>query len=186
MVQQALGLFGSMTALFLALLFVRAAIHKIGDRNRFRGILAAYGILPERTLTAAALAIVVLELAAAILLIMPEARPLGATLAVALLALYALAMAIALARGHDLMDCGCGESPEPVSWLLVARNAALVAVAASTATGLAGAGASAAENVTALAMAILLFVLWLAAQTMFSNARRIGETLHSATRGSTS
>lgn len=180
-----LALFSITAALFLALLFLRTAVHKLGDLYRFQGVLADYAILPERTLTAAAVAIPVLEIAASILLIMPTARPLGAMLAVALLALYALAMGIALARGHYLMDCGCGDAPEPVGWLLVARNAALVALAAPAATGLAVGGITLSKDAIALAIALLFFLLWLAAEVMFSNARRMNETLPAATNWST-
>ena len=106
-------------------------------------------------------------------------------LAGALLAFYAIAMGMALARGQYLMDCGCGDAPEPVSWLHVARNAALVALAAPTATGLAAAGSSLAEDVTALAIATVFLLLWLAAEALFANARRFNETLPAATRWST-
>jgi len=185
MAQDTFELLGTTVAFFLALLFLRAGVHKLGDRDRFRGILGAYAILPARTLTAAVFAIGVLELATAILLLVPMARGLGATLASALLALYALAMASALVRGHYLIDCGCGESPETVSWLLVARNTVLAALAAPTATGLTGRGTSLAADASALAIGMLVFVLWLAALAMFANTRRINETLPSATQWST-
>jgi len=180
-----LVLYNATIAFFLALLFVRAAVHKLEDRYRFQGILADYSVLPERTLTAAAVAIPILEITAAILLIVPAARPPGAMLAGALLVLYALAMGAAVARGHYLMDCGCGDSPEPVSWLLVARNAALVILAAPSAAGFAGGGTSIAENATALAIAVAFFILWLAAEAMFTNARRINESLPYANGWST-
>lgn len=173
-------LFGTTAAYFLALLFLRAAVHKLGDPHRFQGILADYAILPERTLGAAAVAIPLLEITASILLIAPAARPLGALLAGALLGLYALVMGTALARGHYLVDCGCGDTPEPVSWLLVARNAALVSLAALAATGLGRAETSLAETAIALGIATLFLLLWLAAEAMFSNARRMNETLPSA------
>jgi len=185
MAREMLVLFNATIAFFLALLFVRAAVHKLEDRHRFQGILADYSILPEQALTAAAVAIPILEMTAAILLTVPTARSLGAVLAGALLALYALAMGIAVARGHYVMDCGCGDAPEPVSWTLVVRNAALIALAAPGAAGLAGGGTSLAENTTALATAVVFFLLWLAAEAMFSNARRMGESLPSVTRWST-
>lgn len=50
--------------------------------------------------------------------------------AVALLLLFAAAMAINLARGRADIDCGCGQSflKQTLSWSLVARNAALAAM----------------------------------------------------------
>ena len=185
MAQRLFLLFGSTAAFFLALLLLRAAVHKLGDRPRFEGILADYAILPERTLTAAAIAIPILEIAASILLIVPSTRTLGATLTGTLLGLYALAMGIVLARGHHLIDCGCGDTPEPVGWVLVARNVALVALAALAATGLAAGRTSLAEDAAALAIGLLLLFLWLAAEVMLSNARRMNDTLPSTTRWST-
>jgi len=179
-------LFNTTIAFFLGLLLVRAAVHKLSDRFRFQGVLADYDILPERTLTAATVAIPVLEIAAPILLILPTTRPLGATLAGALLGLYALSMGIALARGRYLIDCGCGDTPEPVSWLLVARNAALAALAVLAGTGLAAGGTSLTEDTAALAIAMIFLLLWLAAEAMFANARRLNDALPSATRWSTS
>jgi hypothetical protein len=47
-----------------------------------------------------------------------------------LLALFAVAMAINLRRGRAHIDCGCGQSflKQTLSWTLIARNAALVAL----------------------------------------------------------
>ena len=163
-------------AFFLALLFVRAALHKLGDRYRFQGILADYGLLPEGSLSVASFAIPVIELAAAVLLIMPAGRPVGAALAGTLLTGYAIAMAISLARGQTLMDCGCGGAPEPISWMLVARNAALVALIAPTATGLvAPAAPGLVQDATSLGMGTLLLLIWMTAEAMLANTRRMNE-----------
>jgi len=162
----------------MALLFVRAALHKLGDRYRFQGILADYGLLPEGTLTVAAFAVPVIELATAVLLIMPTVRPVGAALAGTLLTVYAIAMALSLIRGQYLMDCGCGGAPEPISWMLVARNALLAALIAPTALGLVEPAApSLALDAAALGMATLLLLLWLTAEAMLANARRMNEGL---------
>ena len=163
-------------AFFLALLFVRAALHKLGDRYRFQGILADYELLPEGSLSVASFVVPVIELAAAILLIMPAGRPIGAALAGTLLTGYAIAMAISLARGHSLMDCGCGGAPEPISWMLVARNAGLVALIAPTATGLVGSVApNLALDATSLGMATLFLMVWMTAEAMLANSRRMNE-----------
>lgn len=163
-------------AFFLALLFVRAALHKLGDRYRFQGILADYNLLPEGSLGIAAFAVPVIELAAAVFLIMPAGRPIGAALAGTLLTIYAIAMAISLARGHALMDCGCGGAPEPISWWLVTRNAGLVALIAPTATGLvAPAVPNLGLDATSLGMGTLLLLVWMIAEAMLANARRMNE-----------
>ncbi len=167
-------------AFFLAMLLVRAALHKLGDRYRFQGILADYGLLPEGSLGVAAFAIPVIELATAVLLLIPATRPIGAALAGTLLIGYAIVMAISLARGQYLMDCGCGGAPEPISWMLVARNAGLVALIAPTATGLImPAAPNLALDATSLGMATLLLVLWMTAEAMLANVRRINEGMPS-------
>lgn len=180
MAQELSLLFNSTIAFFLALLFVRAALHKLGDRYRFQGILADYGLLPEQTLGLAAAAIPVLELGASVLLILPSMRPVGAALAGILLSAYAIAMAISLLRGRYLIDCGCGGAPEPISWLLVARNGLLTALIVPTAARFAGSATGRlAEDAAALAMAVLLILLWLVAEAVFSNSRRMNEGLPS-------
>ena len=52
------------------------------------------------------------------------ASPGLALVAMALLALFAAAMAINIRRGRDHIDCGCGQSflRQTLSWMLVARN----------------------------------------------------------------
>jgi len=182
MAQEVFLLFSNMVALFTALLFVRAAMHKLGDRYRLQGILADYAILPERSLATASYALPVLELGAAVLLLLPTTRPLGGVLAGTLLAIYAIAMGASLRRGRYMMDCGCGGAPEPISWLLVARNTVLIALLAPTAAGLVyGGGISLTKDVATLGIAVLLLLLWLAAETLFSNARRMNEGLPSPT-----
>jgi uncharacterized membrane protein YphA (DoxX/SURF4 family) len=178
MVQDMLLLIQTTAAFFLALLFVRAALHKLGDRYRFQGILADYQLLPEGTPGMAAIAMPVIELATAIMLIVPSTRPVGAALAGTLLTVYAIAMAISLARGHALMDCGCGGAPEPISWKLVARNSALVALIAPTATGLIIPSASSLVlDATTLGIATLCLLVWMMVETLLANARRINEDL---------
>ena len=175
-------LFSNTVAYFTALLFLRAALHKLADRYRFQGILADYAILPEKSLTAAAWTVPVLELMATVLLFMPTTRVLGAAMAGTLLTVYAIAMTISLSRGHYLLDCGCGGAPEPISWLLIARNTGLVGLVTPLAMGLVQTiPGSLLEDGASLGIATLLILLWLSAETMFSNARRMNDGLPSPT-----
>jgi len=50
--------------------------------------------------------------------------------AIALLSVFAAAMAINLKRGRSEIDCGCGHSllKQNLSWVLVSRNAGLAAL----------------------------------------------------------
>jgi hypothetical protein len=117
-----------------ATLFAHAAVTKALDRALFEQHLAAYGV-PQALLGAAAIVVPLCEVLVALLLFTPW-RAAGAALAVALLVFYAAAMAQALVRGRRL-DCGCGGEPLAVSWTLVGRNAALVAVASLTGAAMA-------------------------------------------------
>ena len=94
-------------ALAVALLFATAAVHKLRDWPRFRGIVADYRVVPQWFATPAAVAVVVLEVAAVALLSWPGLRPVGGLLAGSLLIAYAVGIAINLHRGRTTLDCGC-------------------------------------------------------------------------------
>lgn len=120
---------------FLILLFVRAAWHKIGDYGRFAGFLADYRLLPAALVDSAARALIAAELGCVALLAWPASGSAGALAAAGLLLLYAVAIAVSLARGQRRIDCGCGGAPQHLSWALVARNLALAALAVPAAAG---------------------------------------------------
>ncbi|MEX0738347.1 MAG: MauE/DoxX family redox-associated membrane protein [Pseudohongiella sp.] len=109
----------------LALLFLLAARHKISAHRRFEAQLAAYRLLPDALISPAARVLPWLEIAVAISLLFAVTRPVGAVLAATLLAVYALAMGINLSRGRSQIDCGCGDTPQSLSGLLVLRNCVL-------------------------------------------------------------
>jgi Methylamine utilisation protein MauE len=111
----------------IAALLAHAALVKLSDRDLLEQHLAAYGA-PPALLPLGARLLPALELLAAVALLTLWREP-GAALAIALLSGYAAAMAAHRARGHQI-DCGCGGEPLPVSWVLVARNALLAAIAA--------------------------------------------------------
>lgn len=112
----------------LALLFVAAATHKLRDRDAFRVTLGAYALLPESALALVARVLPLVEIAIAVLLVTPRLGGAGAVLAASLLALYAGAMAINLARGRRDLDCGCmgAHAASKVGAPLIVRNAVLI------------------------------------------------------------
>lgn len=113
-------------AAWIAVLLGHGAVAKLADRGLFHQHLAAYGV-PEGLQPALVWALPLAEAVAALGLLTPW-RVAAAALAAALLLLYGGAMAWHLARGQ-VLDCGCGGAPLPLSWALVGRNAVLATVA---------------------------------------------------------
>ncbi|NUT16663.1 MAG: hypothetical protein HOQ33_19450 [Cupriavidus sp.] len=116
----------------LALLFLTGAASKALAFDQFTGTLAAYRLIPEAGARAAALAVVCLEALSGVLSLQWFAVAGGAWMPVAFLGLVTLAAGVNLARGHVDIDCGCGgtQGASKLSWAIVVRNAALIAIAA--------------------------------------------------------
>lgn len=126
---QIFNLLSGVGAGVLALVFARSAAHKIAEFSFFSATLGDYRLLPALFVGPAALVLTIAEAIAIALLIIPELRALGATLAGGLLSLYAAAMATNLWRGRFRIDCGCGGPGQMISWALVVRNLTLTVAA---------------------------------------------------------
>jgi hypothetical protein len=113
----------------LLLIFVRGVWHKLTDHPMFRVILENYEIVPAGWVPAAAMAVTAAEAAVALGLLFPATRSLAALSGLTILALYAIAIAINLRRGRVTIECGCGGPGHGLSWILVWRNAGLMALA---------------------------------------------------------
>ena len=111
-----------------AIVFARAIVEKASNYAVYTGTLRDYRLTPEPLVPFAAAGLLALEVAALCALLAPSTRADGAMLAAALLALYALAMSIAVIAGRTQIECGCGGDGQLVSWALVGRNVALVAL----------------------------------------------------------
>jgi hypothetical protein len=97
----------------VGLVFLSAAIGKMRNWIPLQGVIANYRLLPD-------------ILVAPVAYVLPPVEALlGAAL---LLAVFAAAMGINLLRGRRHIDCGCFQSAlrQSLSWILVARNGALV------------------------------------------------------------
>jgi hypothetical protein len=115
--------------LVLALLFAGAAWHKLRRPGEFAAAVRAYRLVPDLVVVPVAGLLALGEVAATGLLLGVTWYRLGAALAAALLALYAGAIAVNLARGRRDLDCGCAGpgARRPVSGGLVVRNVVLLA-----------------------------------------------------------
>jgi uncharacterized membrane protein YphA (DoxX/SURF4 family) len=114
----------------VGLVFILAATQKTQHWRIFSGVLANYHLLPQTLVTPVAALLPPAEMLVGILLLSAQIRPFGALAAVVLLSVFAVAMAINLNRGRSEIDCGCGHSflKQNLSWVLVGRNAGLVAL----------------------------------------------------------
>lgn len=108
----------------LAVIFVISVTHKLRDYGRFKASLGAYRLLPVSLIGIAAPALIGMELLAIVAILVPTGP--GASIALALLAVYTLAITINLLRGNTSIDCGCGDVPTPISGWLLLRNGALL------------------------------------------------------------
>lgn len=115
----------------LALLLSGAAVQKLGQRDGFARILAAYGILPRALITPASWLVPLGELGLAVGILWPATRQVASLLVATLLVSYGAAMAFTLVLGTRVVDCGCsvGRARQEVSTALVWRNVALALVA---------------------------------------------------------
>lgn len=153
---------------FTVLVFLRAGWHKLSDFGTFTGYVADYRLLPEALVEPAARGLAGVEFLAVALLVYPPTARAGAMLAVAMLALYGVAMAINIARGRTRIECGCGGAAQRLSLALLLRNALLAAIAAQPAlTGTAPLGF--AEAATAVVAGLLAWFVYNVIEQLLAN-----------------
>ena len=123
----------------LALLFARAAWHKLRGLGRFGAALNGYRMLPAAGVPVAAASIAAAEAAVAVGLALPATGSAAALAGAGLLLCYASAMAVAWLRGQREIDCGCGppDVRRRIGPELIARNGVLagLCIAATLAPG---------------------------------------------------
>lgn len=113
--------------LFVGGLFVYAAWDKVANPYGFAVSVRAYKIMPFALSNLAALAISWSELLAGLLLLLGILTRKAAGALFVLLGVFAVAIAVTVVRGM-VIDCGCfgSEGGASTSWLLIARNLALM------------------------------------------------------------
>jgi hypothetical protein len=118
-----------------AVIFGSAALGKVRDFARFTGVLRDYQVMPARCVVPAAMIVIVTEGFITLTIWFSTLRAIAVGVAIALLASYALAIALNLWRGRREIDCGCsfggigeGGTGEPISWVLPFRNGLLALV----------------------------------------------------------
>ncbi len=116
---------------FLILLFVAAALPKLRHDEEFFGVVRNFRLMPEAMARPFAAGLPWVELALAAGLAVPATASASAAGLGALLVLFGFAIAVNVARGRTGIDCGCFRNgmKQPLSWLLVVRNASLALLA---------------------------------------------------------
>jgi len=171
-------LIGTGLALFLAWLFAQAAIHKFRAPEVYRQLVAVY-------LDTAAVGrstvwmIASVELALALMLLLPISRYAGLAGSALMLLAYSGLMALQLLRGRKDIQCGCAgpASTATITPSLVVRNLvccllalAAMAPAVVVSPGLIGAGMSG-------FIAAFSILIYLSSEQMISNAQQMARGL---------
>lgn len=118
-------------SLSLMVVFVLGAWTKLQSMEAFEGVVYNYRLLPERAAGPVARLLPGVELAVGLGLLVAPARGYAAAGALVLLVIFTAAIGINLLRGRREIDCGCFSSTlkQKLSWWLVIRNGALIAIA---------------------------------------------------------
>ncbi|MCI0635157.1 MAG: DoxX family membrane protein [Actinobacteria bacterium] len=111
----------------LSLLFLRAGLAKLSDREAFERGVVNYQVLPPGVSRSVAQWLPFLEVLYGVLLALGLLQSIAALGLAALIAAFTTAIAINLARGR-VIDCGCfgPAAPKAITWWTVARNVLLL------------------------------------------------------------
>lgn len=119
-----IGLAALAVRYYAALLLAGAAVGKLRRPADTLRAVSAYRVLPDAFVSPAALALPLVELAAALgLVLMPH--PAAAWGAALLFAVFAAAVGVNLARGRRALDCGCGFGHRKIGPDLALHNVVL-------------------------------------------------------------
>lgn len=127
---EALAPLASVTiTIFLVIVIMRAAWHKVERYLETVGFAQGYGLVPDHWAAPIVSGLTVIEVSTVLALLIPGVRMLGGVAAAILFTGYGLIMAIALMQGRSQIDCGCGGVPQIVSGYTLTRNAVLAGLA---------------------------------------------------------
>ncbi len=159
----------------LALVMFAAAWHKFSEPEEFVGALAAYRLMPEVAVWPVARILPVVEVVIGAGVLVPVTRQVATFSLAGLVLLYAIAIAINLARGRRSIDCGCGGAAHPLSWGLVGRNLVLAALAIAASQPTLERGLSWIDALTLVFGVLAFYALYLMADELLRQASRSGQ-----------
>ena len=121
--------------LLIGWVLVEAGLHKLQDPVLTAANIDEYRLLPEGAGAWIARPLALVEIALAVLALLPLSRVPALVVAAALIAGYGVAITINLLRGRRDIDCGCGGpgQAQRLSVALPVRNALLVCAALAAA-----------------------------------------------------
>lgn len=165
----------------LGVILALGALDKWRHFAVFEGAVAGYQLLPAALAKPFALTFAAAESLAALCLLAPASRGLGAALALAVLGVATLGVAINLMRGRRDVDCGCGglgHTAAGLSGWLVPRNLALLAAAALVLLDGQGAARELGwlDGVTFFGATLSMLGLYLAANLLIDFQTRLNKT----------
>ena len=170
-------LLGMAGATSTALIFARAAFHKLTEFTEFTGFVADYRILPAALVRPGAAALVLAEVAVVIGTVMPGVTVAALALGAGLFLLYALAMGINVLRGRTTVECGCGGAAQPLGAPLLLRNLVLATIAGFSALAAPAVAPSMGAALAALAVGAMLTLALLIVDRILSNAALAQRTI---------
>lgn len=173
MLDPAVGLLMTAT---IALLFASASVHKLRDLARFEEIFAAYGVLTFVSRLRLSWVVPVLEAGVAVGLLFDTSRVYAAALGIALLLVYAAAIAVNLKRGRRDLACGCGgpDDRQPIAAWMLGRNSAIALLLAGGAcVPWTGRPLGFTDGVTVVGGVVTLALVYLCMEQLMSYAQRV-------------
>lgn len=172
-----LAIMADSAAVFLMVVLLVAGIHKLSptNQNYYRGVLEGYGLGYHSQLNLVSLVLGVVEVFTAIALLIPEARPLGAMLAIILFGLYFTAMAVQLIQGKRDLDCGCAGplGSSTISPALLLRNAVLIVIAAFCMTEPASLLGQLSSTALSIPFALVALLVYVCAEQLIANSQKL-------------
>ena len=161
-----------------AVLFIGAAWHKLSAPERFAAILRDYQLLPAFLIRPLTFLIPAIELTLVLGWISGLATWITAITSAALLATYALAIAINIVRGRIYIDCGCGfgasgGEEQALSSSLVTPNILLIGVALLSLVPTTARGLGITDLVIIFASVLIAILLYASSEQLIQNRAAI-------------
>ncbi len=161
-----------------AVLFIGAAWHKLSTPERFAAILRDYQLLPAFLIRPLTFLIPAIEVTLVLGWISGLATWITAMTSAALLATYALAIAINIVRGRIYIDCGCGfgaaaGEEQALSSSLVARNILLIGVALLSLVPTTARGLGIIDLIIVSASVLIAILLYASSEQLIQNRAAI-------------